>query len=169
MAQLGSALRSGRRGRWFESSRPDHSPACPSTPLHCFAPLTPGVGFAPHRQLRLTPIDSDRLFRRHPQFLRRQPIRRHADCSFFETTLLSHTVALELHIDHTMHSLPLRASVCVVDITDSDCHDAGWGRYVCFPSGFCVYRSKDICVLSNGRLKHFAQEASRGSYEPDRL
>ena len=24
MAQSGGALRSGRRGRWFESSRPDH-------------------------------------------------------------------------------------------------------------------------------------------------
>src|SRR5207249_1099353 len=27
VAQFGSALRSGRRGRWFESSRPDHSGA----------------------------------------------------------------------------------------------------------------------------------------------
>ena len=27
MAQLGSALRSGRRGRWFESSHPDKNPS----------------------------------------------------------------------------------------------------------------------------------------------
>lgn len=33
VAQLGSALRSGRRGRWFESSHPDYSKSFPKFQL----------------------------------------------------------------------------------------------------------------------------------------
>jgi hypothetical protein len=47
VAQLGSALRSGRRGRWFESSRPDHCTCSSLASPNTWGRAAPGAGLAP--------------------------------------------------------------------------------------------------------------------------
>ena len=56
VAQLGSALRSGRRGRWFKSSRPDQ--LSPHRSEHLSQHRLPTQSFPPHIQLACAQIAS---------------------------------------------------------------------------------------------------------------